>query len=115
MKEEFLDYIEDIIEAMNDAQNFVKDVEYDAFLRDRKTIYAVNRALEIIGEATKNVPASVKSRYPQIPWKKMAGMRDKVIHEYFGVDLKRVWNTITKDLPELKPLFEKIINDYEQK
>ena len=53
-------------------------MEYDVFLRDKKTIYAVNRALEIIGEATKNIPASVKSRYPKIPWKKMAGMRDSV-------------------------------------
>ena len=103
MKEEFLDYIEDIIGAMNDALSFVKDMEYDVFLRDKKTIYAVNRALEIIGEATKNIPASVKNRYPQIPWKKMAGMRDKVIHEYFGVDLKRVWSTVKKDIPDLSP------------
>jgi uncharacterized protein with HEPN domain len=114
MKEEFLDYIEDIIGAMNDALSFVKDMEYDVFLRDKKTIYAVNRALEIIGEATKNIPASVKNRYPQIPWKKMAGMRDKVIHEYFGVDLKRIWNTVKKDIPDLKPLFEKILNDFKQ-
>ena len=111
MKEEFLDYIEDTIGAMNDALSFVKDMEYDVFLRDKKTIYAVNRALEIIGEATKNIPASVKNRYPQIPWKKMAGMRDKVIHEYFGVDLKRVWSTVKKDIPDLKPLFEKILSD----
>lgn len=114
MKEEFLDYIEDIIGAMNDVLSFVKDMEYDVFLRDKKTIYAVNRALEIIGEATKNIPASVKNRYPQIPWKKMAGMRDKVIHEYFGVDLKRVWSTVKKDIPDLKPLFEKILNDFKQ-
>lgn len=99
---------------MNDALSFVKDMEYDVFLRDKKTIYAVNRALEIIGEATKNIPASVKNRYPQIPWKKMAGMRDKVIHEYFGVDLKRVWSTVKKDIPDLKPLFEKILNDFKQ-
>jgi len=114
MKEEFLDYIEDIIGAMNDALSFVKDMEYDVFLRDKKTIYAINRALEIIGEATKNIPASVKNRYPQIPWKKMAGMRDKVIHEYFGVDLKRVWSTVKKDIPDLKPLFEKILSDFKQ-
>ena len=113
MKEEFLDYIEDVIGAMNDALSFVKDMEYEFFLRDKKTIY-VNRALEIIGEATKNIPASVKNRYPQIPWKKMAGMRDKVIHEYFGVDLKRVWSTVKKDIPDLKPLFEKILNDFKQ-
>ena len=84
MKEEFLDYIEDIIEAMDDAANFVKDMDYNSFLRDRKTVYAVIRALEIIGEAAKNVPIEIKNNYPQIPWKDMAGMRDKVIHEYFG-------------------------------
>ncbi len=111
MKEEFLDYIEDIIEAMGDAANFVKDMDYNSFLRDRKTVYAVIRALEIIGEAAKNVPIEIKNNYPQIPWREMAGMRDKVIHEYFGVDLKRVWSTVNTDIPKLKPGFEKILRE----
>jgi uncharacterized protein with HEPN domain len=68
MKEEFLDYIEDIIEAMDDAVNFVKGMEYDVFVKDRKTVYAEVRAIEIIGEAVKKIPASVKNRYSQIPW-----------------------------------------------
>jgi uncharacterized protein with HEPN domain len=68
MKEEFLDYIEDIIEAMDDAVNFVKGMEYDVFVKDRKTVYAEIRAIEIIGEAVKKIPASVKNRYSQIPW-----------------------------------------------
>ena len=72
MKEEFLDYIEDIIEAMNEAQNFVKDMEYEDFLKDTKTVYAVIRALEIIGEAVKKIPVPIKSAYSQIPWKDMA-------------------------------------------
>ena len=113
MKEEFLDYIEDIIEAMNEAQNFVKDMEYEDFLKDTKTVYAVIRALEIIGEAVKKIPVPIKSAYSQIPWKDMAGMRDKVIHEYSGVDLKRVWSTIKKDIPNLKPTFEKIMKDFQ--
>ena len=113
MKAEFLDYVEDIIEAMNDAMNFVKDSEYALLVTDRKTIYAVVRALEIIGEAVKHIPVPVKNRYPQIPWKDMAGMRDKVIHEYFGVDLKRVWRTVNEDIPKLKPIFEKILTDSE--
>ena len=113
MREEFLDYIEDIIEAMADAVNFVKDMEYAVFVKDKKTVYAVIRAVEIIGEAAKKMPASVRDRYPQIPWKDMAGMRDKVIHEYFGVDLKRVWSTVKTDIPTLKPLFEKILKDFE--
>jgi uncharacterized protein with HEPN domain len=83
-------------------------------LKTKKTVYALNRALEIIGEATKQIPAQIRDRYPEIPWKKMAGMRDKVIHEYFGVDLKRVWSTVDKDIPRLRPMFEQILKDSEQ-
>jgi len=114
MKKEFLDYVEDIVEAVDDAVRFVEGVEYDDFVKDRKTVYAVTRAIEIIGEAVKKIPDKVKKRYPKIPWKRMAGMRDKLIHEYFGVDLRRVWNTVKKDIPNLKPLFEKILKDYEK-
>ena len=113
MKEEFLDYVEDIIEAMDDAMRFVENMEYDDFGKDRKTIYAVTRAIEIIGEAAKKIPEEVKVRYSQIPWKEMAGMRDKLIHEYFGVNLKRVWDTLKKDIPNLRPTFEKILKDFE--
>lgn len=114
MKKEFLDYVEDIVEAMDDAVRFVEGVEYDDFVKDRKTVYAVTRAIEIIGEAVKKIPDTVKNRYPKVPWKRMAGMRDKLIHEYFGVDLRRVWNTVEKDIPNLKPLFEKILKDFEK-
>jgi uncharacterized protein with HEPN domain len=113
MKEEFLDHLDDIIEAMDDAMSFVRDMKYEDFEKDRKTIYAVIRAIEIIGEAVKKIPDKVKEDYPQIPWKDMAGMRDKLIHEYFGVDLRRVWNTIKRDIPKLKPQFEKILKDFE--
>lgn len=61
----------------------------------------------------KKIPDKVKEKYSKIPWKKMAGMRDKLIHEYFGVDLKRVWKTVKEDVPNLKPLFEKILKDFE--
>jgi uncharacterized protein with HEPN domain len=100
---------------MDDASVFVKNMDYDIFVKDTKTTYAVIRALEIIGEATKKLPSYIKVDYSQIPWKKMAGMRDKVIHEYFGVDLKRVWNTVNTDLPALKPQFEKMLEDCKEK
>ena len=115
MKEEFLDYIEDIIEAMNDATSFVKDTEYAVFVKDRKTVYAVTRALEIIGEAVKKLPNTLKKQYSRIPWKEITGMRNKLIHEYFGVDLKVLWDTVKKDIPPLKSLFEKIQKDFKDK
>jgi len=111
MKKEFLDYIEDIIDAMDSAMKFVEGMEYENFIKDDKTISAVTRKLEIIGEAAKKVPKKVKEDHPLIPWKDMAGMRDKLIHEYSGVDLKRVWNTVKKDIPRLKPLFDEILNN----
>lgn len=114
MKEEFLDYVEDIIEAMNNAMSFVEGMEYDDFLKDRKTYYAVIRAMEIIGEAVKKIPEFVKNRYPQIPWRDMAGMRDKLIHEYFGVNLRAVWDTVKQDIPNLKLSFDNILKDFKQ-
>lgn len=106
-----LSYVEDIIKAMDDAQYFIKNLDYTGFIEDIKTVYAVIRALEIIGEATKNIPPTLKSRYPQIPWREMAGMRDKVIHAYSTVDLKRVWSTVKQDIPALKPLFVTILKE----
>lgn len=112
MKREFLDYIDDIVEAMQKAMEFAKDTDYDGFIKDAKTAYALVRALEIIGEAVKRVPEEIKSRYQEIPWKDMAGMRDKLIHGYFGVNLEVVWDTVKKKLPVLMPLFEKILEDF---
>lgn len=112
MKREFLDYIEDIVDAMSKAQQFTHDMDYDAFATDTKTYFAVIRALEIVGEAVKKIPQEVKERYRDTPWRDIAGMRDKLIHEYFGVDRKVVWDTVRKDIPLLKPIFEKIVKDY---
>ena len=114
MKREVGDYIEDIIGAMDKAINFIKNISYEKFTRDDKTVFAVVRALEIIGEAVKNVPDDIRKDYPEIPWKDMAGMRNKVIHEYFGVKLKIVWKTVKEKIPSLKPIFEKILKDLEE-
>jgi uncharacterized protein with HEPN domain len=85
VKREIGDYIEDIISTMDKAIDFVKNMSYEEFTRDDKTVYAVVRAIEIIGEAARKIPGNVRKNYPEIPWNDMAGMRNKVIHEYFGV------------------------------
>jgi len=108
MKREIGDYIQDILEAMKNASEFIQNMSYEEFAEDTKTIYAVIRAVEVMGEAVKNIPGEMRKKYPDIPWKDMAGMRDKVIHEYFGVKIKRVWITIKDDIPRIKPAIEEI-------
>ncbi|MDO9575580.1 MAG: DUF86 domain-containing protein [bacterium] len=114
MKREFGDYIQDIIDAMNKGMDFIDGMEPEEFIRDEKTVFAVIRAIEIIGEAVKYIPEDVKKEYPQIPWKEIAGMRDKLIHAYFGVNLVRVWETVKEEIPALKPSFEKMQIDLKE-
>jgi len=114
MKREIGDYVQDITEAMDKAIDFLESMSYDEFTQDDKTTFAVVRTLEIIGEAVKNIPDEVRKNYPEIPWKGMARMRDKVIHEYFGVNLKLVWETAKERIPKIKPLFEEISKDLEK-
>ena len=106
-------YVKDILENMEDAKEFIRGMSYDEFVTDKKTSNAVLRSIEVIGEATKNVPDSVRARYPRVPWKEMAGMRDKVIHFYFGVDKEIVWLVVTERFPALRPLMEQILRDLE--
>jgi uncharacterized protein with HEPN domain len=95
MRAEFLDYIDDILDAIDKAEILLTDVTYDQFAGDFRIHYAVVRALEIIGEATKRLPSSLRDEYPTIPWRGMAGMRDRIIHGYDMVDYEIVWNTVT--------------------
>lgn len=92
----------------------MEGMSYEEFVQDEKAVFAVIRAIEIIGEAVKNIPDDVRKAYPEVPWKGMAGMRNKVIHEYFGVDLKVVWETIQERIPEVKLSFEKMLKDLQK-
>jgi uncharacterized protein with HEPN domain len=84
-------------------------MNFDTFTGDDKTVFAVIRALEIVGEAAKRVPQDVRDRYPDVPWRSIAGMRDKLIHEYMVVNLAVVWKTATEDLPQLAPAIRNIL------
>ena len=99
----YTDYLTDIISAMQKIGEFIADMTLDQFVMDDKTLFAVIRALEVIGEATKQVPAEIANRYPEVPWKRMAGMRDRLIHGYFGVDPEIVWETASMLIPTILP------------
>lgn len=111
MKRDIALYIKDILRNMEKAEKFIKDITYDDFASDEKTNYAVIRCIEIIGEATKNVPDDIRVKYSDIPWKKMAGMRDKISHFYFGANMKKVWLAVNRDIPDIKPHIKKILRD----
>ncbi|MGD6806238.1 MAG: HepT-like ribonuclease domain-containing protein [Candidatus Bathyarchaeia archaeon] len=97
-------YLEDILDAINSIETYTKGLTYADFVSDRKTVDAVIRNFEIIGEATKHVPLAIRREYPNVPWKDMAGMRDKLIHGYFGVHLEVIWKTVKERLPALRVL-----------
>lgn len=95
-------YLEDIRLAIERIEEYTKGMSFEKFLRDAKTIDAVVRNIEVIGEAAQHVPNELQTKYPEIPWKLIAGTRNKTIHEYFGVDVEIVWKTVEEDIPKLK-------------
>src|SRR5436190_21896483 len=103
------DYLEDLRKAAEKALLFLGGMSLEQFIADEKTGYAVVRALEIVGEATKRIPQEVRDRYPQVPWRAMAGIRDKLIHDYISVNLEVVWKTVREDLGVVLPMFDKIL------
>jgi len=105
---DFLTYLDDILGSIHKIQVYIQDMDFDQFEEDFKTIDAVVRNFEIIGEASRQIPAGIKKKFPLIPWKQMSGMRDKMIHEYAGIDLETVWKTIQDDLPDLEKKLKEI-------
>ncbi|MFH1362628.1 MAG: DUF86 domain-containing protein [Candidatus Omnitrophota bacterium] len=109
MKRDSKFYIKDILDSMEKIEKYTKGLSFREFSRDEMLIDAVVRNFEIIGEASKNIPSKLRSLNEEIPWKEMAGMRDKITHDYFGVDLKIVWKTLKKSLPVLKISIKNIL------
>ncbi len=91
-----------MIDAIDAISGFVKDMNFELFCRDRKTVDAVVRNLEVIGEAARFLPEEVRQQYPNVPWENIVGMRSVLVHEYFGVDFDILWTTVQNDLPALR-------------
>jgi len=109
---EYIDYVRDMLDAIDKASRFVVGMDYVTFAADDKTVFAVIRALEVIGEASRGLPDEVRAQHPGVPWRSIAGTRDRLIHRYFGVDLEVVWKTVQDDLPRLRPVLEQIVAEY---
>lgn len=105
-------YLEDILRAAQSIEEYLLGVHsFDNFCADKMRVDAVLRNLEIVGEASKRVPSEIKEKYPAVEWRKIAGLRDIVAHEYFGVDLEIVWDVVQNRLPGLRSLVSQILEE----
>ncbi len=108
-KRDYSDFIEDIIEAIKSIDEFIADMSFEEFMRDDKTFSAVTRKFEIIGEAANRIPRDIQEKYKNIPWSYMIGMRNKIIHDYDGINVMIIFDSAKEDLKELLPLLEKMV------
>ncbi len=102
MKKDVFTFLEHILECIQLIEEYTRDKTEEDFFGSVQLQDAVIRRVEIIGEAVKNIPRKIKEGYPEVPWKEIAGMRDIIVHEYFGIDLELTWEVVRKDVPDLK-------------
>ena len=115
MKRDLTLFLDDILESINLIEKYIKNVDFLEFSKKTNIQDSVIRRIEIIGEATKNIPQHFREKYPIVPWKEIAGMKDIITHAYFGIKLDKIWNVIKKDLPKLKKEINKVITSQSNK
>ena len=109
MKRNYKLFLEDISERIEKIESYINDMTYNDFKQDDKTVSACIREIEVIGEATKQIPKEITNKFNELPWSLMAKMRDKLIHWYFDIDEEIVWNVATQKLPQIKVQIDEVI------
>lgn len=115
MKRDYKLFVKDILIAIDKIEEFVGNMDIGEFIKDDKTSTAVVKKIEIIGEAIKNIPGDVRVKYKSIPWKDIVGMRNKITHNYFGIDYEIVWNVVKEKLPALRMQIEQVLKEMDEK
>jgi uncharacterized protein with HEPN domain len=105
-------FVEDILESIKKIERYIENMSYKDFEKNELIVDAVIRNIEIIGEASRNIPDDIRDKYTDIPWKRMIGLRNIATHEYFGIDVSIIWEIITVNLPETKPKIESVLKDF---
>lgn len=113
-KRDYVLFIEDIVKMIEKIERYTQGKSFEDFSKDEMAIDAIIRNFEIIGEAASNIPKEIQEKYPYVEWKEMIGFRNVIIHNYFGINLKTVWNTVKNNIPLLKEHIIKMKEDYEQ-
>ena len=111
---EIKNLLEDIYDAIKKILTYTKGMSYDDFIRDDKTVDAVVRNFEIIGEASNRIPDDFKTKHPEVEWRRIVGFRNRIIHEYFGIDYENLWRIKNENIPMLSEFMEQILEDMDE-